>query len=102
MILEVGYIGRVSRNLFNEYSLNAANYLMKDKASGQTYAQAFDGVAQALRTGTAIPDEACFDTQIGLAKCNGLGFANGSAMVAKQDPTDLINGDLNFRPLNEC
>ena len=101
MILEVGYIGRISRNLFNEYSLNAADYLMKDKASGQTYAQAFDGVAQALRSGTAIPDEPFFDNQIGLAKCTGLGFANCSAMVAKQDPTDLINGSLNFFSLNE-
>ncbi len=101
MILEAGYIGRFSRNLFNEYSLNATDYLMKDKTSGQTYAQAFDAVAQALRTGTAIPDEPFFDNQIGMAKCSGLGFANCSAMVAKQDPTDLINGSLNMFSLNE-
>jgi hypothetical protein len=101
MILEAGYIARLSRNLFNEYSLNATDYLMKDKTSGQTYAQAFDAVAQALRAGAAIPDQPFFDNQIGLAKCAGLGFANCSAMVAKQDPTDLINGSLNMFSLNE-
>jgi hypothetical protein len=101
MILEVGYIGRFSRNLFNEYSLNATDYLMKDKASGQTYAQAFDAVAQALRTRSPILAQPFFDNQIGLAKCTGLGFANCSAMVANQDPTDLINGSLNMFSLNE-
>lgn len=101
MILEAGYIGRFSRNLFGEYSFNATDYLMKDLASGQTYAQAFDGVAQALRNHTAIPDEPFFDNQIGMGKCQGLGFANCAAMVAKQDPTDLINGSLNLFSLDE-
>lgn len=101
MMIEVGYIGRFSRNLFGEFSYNATDYLMKDKQSGQTYAQAFDGVAQALRAGTAVPDEAFFDNQIGLAKCTGLGFANCAAMVAKQDPTDLINGSISDFSLDE-
>lgn len=101
MMLEVGYIGRFSRNLFGEFSYNATDYLMKDKQSGQTYAQAFDGVAQALRAGTAVPDEAFFDNQIGLAKCTGLGFANCATMVAAQDPTDLLNGSINMFSLNE-
>jgi hypothetical protein len=101
MMLEVGYIGRFSRNLFNELSYNATDYLMKDKQSGQTYAQAFDGVAQALRNGTAVPDEPFFDNQIGLSKCTGLGFANCAAMVAKQDPTDLLNGSISDFSLDE-
>lgn len=101
MMLEVGYIGRFSRNLFGEFSYNATDYLMKDKQSGQTYAQAFDGVAQALRNGTAVPDEAFFDNQIGLPKCTGLGFANCATMVAAQDPTDLLNGSINMFSLNE-
>ncbi|MGB6482782.1 MAG: carboxypeptidase-like regulatory domain-containing protein [Candidatus Acidiferrales bacterium] len=101
MILEVGYIGRFSRNLFNDLSVNAADYLMKDEQSGQTYAQAFDGVAQALRNGTAVPDEPFFDNQIGMTKCQGLGFTNCAVMVAKQDPTDLIDGSLNLFSLDE-
>lgn len=101
MILEAGYIGRFSRNLFNELSVNAADYLMKDAQSGQTYAQAFDGVAQALRNGTAVPDEPFFDNQIGLSKCQGLGFSNCASMVATQDPTDLIDGSLSLFSLDE-
>lgn len=101
MLLEVGYIGRFSRNLFQQYALNAADYLMKDKMSGQTYAQAFDGVAVALRNGTPIPIEPFFENQIGTATCEAQGFASCSAMVAKQDPTDLINGSLNDFSLDE-
>ncbi len=101
MILEVGYIGRFSRDLFQQYSLNASDYLMKDKASGQTYAQAFDGVAQAVRAGTAVPVEPFFENQIGAASCTAKGFSSCSAMVASQDKTDLINGSLNDFSLDE-
>jgi Carboxypeptidase regulatory-like domain len=124
MILEVGYIGRFSHNLFNELSYNAADYLMKDAASGQTYAQAFDGVAVPLRGGVKpsvtssngvvtganpqFPDEPFFDNQIGLANCTSqafpgtsIAYPNCAAMVATQDPTDLINGSLNDFSLDE-
>jgi hypothetical protein len=101
MVLEFGYIGRISRNLPQNIAYNAADYLMKDAASGQTYAQAFDGVAQALRTGAAVPVMAFFENQIGTASCTAKGFTSCSAMVSKQDPTDLINGSLNLFSLNE-
>jgi hypothetical protein len=116
MLFEAGYIGRFSRNLFNEYSYNATDYLMKDKQSGQTYAQAFDAVAQSLRnngtTAAAIGGIAAqpfFDNQIGLAYCQaqptkivGLAsFANCSQMVAAQDETDLINGSISDFSLDE-
>ena len=100
-ILEIGYIGRFSRNLFQQYALNAADYLMKDAASGQTYAQAFDAVAVALRTGATVPVEPFFENQIGTSTCITKGFASCSAMVAKQDATDLINGSLNDFSLDE-
>lgn len=124
MILEAGYIGRFSRNLFNELAYNASDYLMKDAASGQTYAQAFDGVAVPLRSGvkpyvtnssgaitganTAFPDEPFLDNQIGMSTCTSqsfpgtsIAYPNCSAMVATQDPTDLINGSLNDFSLDE-
>jgi hypothetical protein len=116
MLVEVGYIGRFSRNLFNELSYNAADYLMKDKVSGQTYAQAFDAVAQSLRhNGTSeasiagIAAQPFFDNQIGLGYCQaqpthiaGLAsFANCSQMVAAQDASDLINGSLSLFSLDE-
>lgn len=101
MLLEVGYIGKFGRNLPEGIAVNAPDYLMKDAKSGQTYAQAFDGVAQALRTGAAVPDEPFFDNLIGLPTCTAAGFANCSLMVAKQDPTDLRNGNLNSFDFDE-
>lgn len=103
-ILEIGYIGRFSRNLPQDIAFNATDYLMKDAGSGQTYAQAFDAVAVALRSGVpaaSVPVQPFFENQIGVAKCKGLGFASCSAMVAKQDPTDLINGSINDFSLDE-
>src|SRR5205085_7968188 len=49
MLLEVGYIGKFSRNLPQGIALTAPDYLTKDAISGQTYAQAFDCVALELR-----------------------------------------------------
>jgi hypothetical protein len=100
-ILEIGYIGRFSRNLPQDLALNAPDYLMKDKLSGQTLGQAFDAVAQSLRNGTAVPDTPFFDNQIGMSTCTGAGYANCSQMVAAQDPTDLINGSLNLFAFDE-
>ncbi|HEU5453625.1 MAG TPA: hypothetical protein VFU76_16625, partial [Terriglobales bacterium] len=99
MILEAGYIGRISRNLPQDIAYNAADYLMKDQASGQTYAQAFDAVAQALRSGAAVTPQPFFENQIGAARCPG--FTSCTAMVASQDKTDLINGSINNFSLNE-
>jgi hypothetical protein len=51
MIFEAGYIGRFGRNLPNSINFNSTPYFFKDKASGQTFAQAFDAVATQLRNG---------------------------------------------------
>lgn len=45
LTLEVGYVGRFSRNLPQAQQLAAPDYLMKDAQSGQTLAQAFDAVS---------------------------------------------------------
>lgn len=94
MLIEAGFIGRMGRNLAQGIQLNAPDYMMKDAASGQTYAQAFDGVAQALRTGATVPDEPFFDNQLGLANCTGAGFSNCSTYLAAKDSLDLVNGNL--------
>ncbi len=113
MLLEIGYIGKISRNLPQGIALNAPYYLTKDAISGQTYAQAFDCLALELRklaapsglscnttagTTTAtsgITPQPFFDNLIGLSNCTAAGFANCSAMVVKKGGNDLINGDLN-------
>lgn len=63
-ILEIGYVGRLGRNLAGSFNLNSIPYFFKDKASGQTFAQAFDAVATALRNGQPIVDQPWFENQL--------------------------------------
>jgi len=62
--LEVGYIGRFSRNLSNDEQFNAPDYRQKDPKSGQTYAQAFDAVSTAFINGTAVTPQPFFENQM--------------------------------------
>lgn len=87
MILEVGYVGRFGRNLPASINFNSVPYMFKDKISGQTFGQAFDAVATAIRNGTAVPTEPWFENLVPntckggtstacLAATNGSAFAN--------------------------
>jgi hypothetical protein len=65
-IVEVGYAGRNGRNLIQSVMLNSVPYMMKDTASGQTFAQAFDNVAAHLRSGgtaATVPTQGWFENQ---------------------------------------
>jgi hypothetical protein len=64
MILELGYVGRFGRNLAGSINFNSVPYMFKDKTSGQTFAQAFDAVAVALRSGNAPADQPWFENQL--------------------------------------
>ncbi|PYT89934.1 MAG: hypothetical protein DMG36_21225 [Acidobacteria bacterium] len=63
-ILEIGYIGRLGRNLAGSFNLNSVPYFFKDNTSGQTFAQAFDAVATALRNKTTVAPQAWFENQL--------------------------------------
>ena len=112
MVLEAGYIGRLSRNLPQDTAYNATDYLMKDAASGQTYAQAFDAVAVALRGGVkapAVPVQPFFENQIGTSRCTGslatanklAGIASCTQLIAQLGSTNFINGSINLLSLNQ-
>jgi hypothetical protein len=49
LLMEVGYIGRLGRDLPTGIDLNSSPYFFKDAASGQTFADAFDRVGCVLR-----------------------------------------------------
>ena len=53
-ILEVGYVGRLARDLAGSFNLNSAPYFFKDNVSGQTFAQAYDATATQIRTSVPI------------------------------------------------
>ncbi len=53
MILEVGYVGRWSRDLFGNIDLNHIPYMFTPKGTNQSFAKAFDAVAAQLQAGTS-------------------------------------------------
>src|SRR5207253_6448722 len=66
-LIEAGYVGHFGRRLLQGVDLNSVPYFMKDAASGQTFAQAYDAVAQYLRGGGAaagVPAQAWFENQL--------------------------------------
>jgi len=52
MILEVGYVGRWSRDLYGNIDLNSIPYMFTPKGTNQSFATAFDKVATQLQAGT--------------------------------------------------
>jgi hypothetical protein len=75
MILEVGYVGRWSRDLYGNIDLNHIPYMFAPKsaafgarATNQTFAQAFDAVAAQLQAGTgpsAVATQPWFEAMLG-------------------------------------
>ena len=89
MLMEIGYIGRLGRDLPNSFDFDSSPYMFKDNASGQTFAQAFNSVAAQVRAGAApgaITTQAWFDNQLpGLtALPKNLGGCGGGALTPTQ------------------
>jgi hypothetical protein len=61
MLLEVGYIGRLARDLLNNTNFNSSPIMFKDKVSGQTFAQAYDALSAQVRSGSAITPQPWFE-----------------------------------------
>jgi hypothetical protein len=89
MLMEVGYIGRLGRDLPNSFDFDSSPYMLKDQASGQTFAQAFDAVAAQVAAGTlpgSISTQAWFDNQLaGLpALPSNVGGCGGATLTPTQ------------------
>lgn len=96
-IAEVAYVGRFSRHLPQAVNLEQAPYFMVDKASGQTFAQAFDAVANQLRNNVAagsVTPQAWFENQLpGIAAKNGT-TGSATAFLASKLSSSFIQGNL--------
>lgn len=68
MYLEIGYIGRFSRNLPQAFQLNAPDYKMK--SGGQTMAQAIDALMVEENAGSAITPQPFFESLLGAGGTN--------------------------------
>jgi len=96
-ILEIGYVGRLGRNLAGSFNLNSSPYFFKDKMSGQTFAQAFDAVAGAIRTNSAIPTQPWFEHLLpGFGAGCGPGGTNitSTACIASTNAAAFQNGNV--------
>jgi hypothetical protein len=94
MVLELGYVGRFGRNLYQSVNLNQVPYMFKDLKSGQTFAQAFDALATQLRTGVApaavTPQPWFEDLLPKLAPVSG----SRTAALATRQQANIVNGNL--------
>jgi hypothetical protein len=99
IIMEAAYIGRMSRDLPQAVNVNSVPYMFVDKASGQSFAQAYDAVANALRTGQAAPVQPWFENQFpGLAKQQGT--ATATAYIAGKNSSFFSQGNVGNLFLN--
>jgi len=88
MTVEVGYVGTIARNMREVNDITSPPYFYKDKASGQSFAAAYDNVANQLRAGTlpsAVTPQPWFENQIG---------PGGTVTLATQDGSDFTAGLL--------
>jgi hypothetical protein len=95
IILEAAYIGRLGRDLPQAVNVNSAPYMFVDTASGQSFAQAYDAVANALRGGLTAPNEAFFENQFpGLAKAEGSTATSSTAFIVGANKSNLVSGNV--------
>lgn len=88
MLMEIGYIGRIARDLPNSVDFDSSPYQFVDKASGQTFAQAFDVVANELATGKPVTDQPWFNNQ--LAGLTGTGCNSPTTCLASEASAAFI------------
>ncbi len=99
MIVEAAFLGRFSRRLPQAVNLTSAPYMMSDSASGQTFAQAFDAVAGALRAGQAAATQPWFENQFpGLAKLQNT--ATATAFIVARNSPSFTQGNVGTMFIN--
>ena len=93
MFLEAAWNGRYGRRLFSNVGLGASPYMFKDSASGQTFAQAYDAVANQLRAGQPVTAQPWFENQLPKAGTAN-GFASTTAFLASREATFFTTGTV--------
>jgi hypothetical protein len=87
MLLEVGYMGRLGRDLPTNTNLNSNPIFQQDPISGQTFAQAFDAVAGQLRAGVPaanVTPQPFFQNQM----------PGGTAAIVQSNSSNFITGGV--------
>ncbi len=88
IVLEAGWTGRKGTRLLVNQALNSNPYMFVDPASKQSFAQAYDAVATALRTGKTPATQPFFENQL-----PGIGGATTStSYLVSNYATDFSEG----------
>jgi hypothetical protein len=90
MILELGYVGRFARHLAASVNFNSVPYMFKDKSSGQTFAQAFDSVATAIRANQVPTAQPWFEHLVP----NSCGTGTSTSCLVSSNASDFRNDNL--------
>ncbi|TAN21920.1 MAG: carboxypeptidase regulatory-like domain-containing protein [Acidobacteria bacterium] len=93
MMLQLGWVGHYGRLLPEAINFNNSPYMFKDKASGQTFAQAYDAVANSLRSGSTPGEQPFFNNMLPGMK-SGSAPISGTDFLAASDPGDFIRGNV--------
>jgi hypothetical protein len=91
MLIEIGYIGRLARDLPNSVDFDSSPYNFLDKSSGQTFAQAFDAIEKQLAAGlqaSAVTNQPWFENQ--LPGLNVLATAMGGCGSSSLSETQCV------------
>ncbi len=95
LLAEVGYVGRLGRRLYQSININQVPYTFSDPRSGQTFAQAFDAVADQLRGGVApaaVTPQPWFENL--LVNLTPGAAGSRTAAMATQQVANIVNGNL--------
>ena len=87
VVVEVGWIGRAGRRLPASVNFNSSPFFHVDPASGQSFAEAFDAVAQSLRAGVpaaGLAAQPWFQNNV----------PGGTARVIAGNESNFINGNV--------
>jgi hypothetical protein len=99
-LLEVGYVGRVAHHLYGAGDVGQVPYMLK--MGGQTFADAYDAVAKAVRSGTAPAPQPFWEAALGaggtaaVALAEAPNFRQGHAWIIFDDQIGLPIEDLQF------
>ncbi|HKV25016.1 MAG TPA: carboxypeptidase-like regulatory domain-containing protein [Candidatus Acidoferrum sp.] len=92
MLMEVGWIGHWASHLPTSADITNAPYMFVDKTSGQSFAQAFDAVAAALRANKPVPTQPFFENELpgyGATNCSG---GTATACLVSGGASQFLNG----------
>lgn len=93
-VVEAGYVGRQANGLYQGIDLNQVPIRMKDRISGQTFAQAYDAVANAIRNGTAVTPQPWFENMLAGSTFCAAPNANCTAGLVTRFSSQFLLGQV--------